>query len=247
MLKLVRNCYEVPKVNEKLYNNLSNAIIHLNNTELEICQKECLELTQRFDYIESPEATKQIKLFIEQTVSQLKQKTDRNNLYASIINMLKELVAAKNESDNKKVLNTLDQILNELPAIESLCNIKIHVEEFFACIEENEKKEIYKTINGQIDRFYDELPEDIDELLTNELKIVGDTKAGKALALTLADRNIKGANVGRLIGDAKPLNLEGITSRTRTYIRSEESKQKIEKFIKNKNDRSIILKLLIKL
>lgn len=247
MLKSLRNCYEVPKVNEKLYNNLSNAIIHLNNTELEICQKECLELIQRFNFIESPEATKQIDLFIKQTVSQLKQKTDRNDFYTSIINLLKELEAEKNKTDNKKALQTLDEIMNELPAIESLCNIKILVEEFFTSNNKTKKDEICKKINGQIDRFYDELPEDIDELLTNELKIIGTTKAGKALALTLSDRNIKGADVGRLIGDAKPLNLEGITSKTRTYIRSEESKQKIKKFNKNKNDRSIILMLLIEL
>lgn len=247
MLKLVRNCYEIPRVNEKLYNNLSNAIIHLNNTELEICQKECLELIQRYNYIESPEATKQINLFLEQTVGQLRQKTDRNNLYGSIINLLKELEGDRNKTDNKKVLQKLDEIMNELPAIESLCNIKLHVEEFFAPGNKNKKEEICKTINEQIDGFYDELPEDIDELLTNELKIIGATKAGKALALTLADRNIKGADVGRLIGDVKPLNLEGITSKTRTYIRSKESKQKIEEFSKNKNDRSIILMLLIEL
>ncbi|MDD3063931.1 MAG: hypothetical protein PHX50_14090 [Massilibacteroides sp.] len=247
MLKSLRNCYEVPKVNEKLYNNLSNAIIHLNNTELEICQKECLELIQRYNYIESPEATKQINLFLEQTVGQLRQKTDRNNLYGSIINLLKELEAEKNKTENKKVLEILDEIMNELPAIESLCNIKLLVEEFFASNNKTKKEEVCKKINEQIDRFYAELPEDIDELLTNELKIIGTTKAGKALALTLADRNIKGAAVGRLIGDAKPLNLEGITSKTRTYIRSEESKQKIEKFSKNKNDRSIILLLLIEL
>jgi len=247
MLKLVRNCYEIPQVNKNLYSSLSTAIIHLNNTELESCQKECLELVQKYNYIESPEATKQINLFICHTVSQLQQKIDSDKLYTSIISLLTELEADRNKTDNKKVLQTLDEIMKELPAIESLSNIKLNVEEFFASSNKTEKDEICKTINGQINRFYDELPEDIDELLTSELKIIGATKAGKALALTLADRNIKGADVGRLIGDAKPLNLEGITSKTRTYIRSEQAKQKIEKFSKNKNDRSIILMLLMEI
>jgi len=247
MIESLKGCCEVPKVNEKLYKNLINATIHINNIEVEICQIECEELTRKFNHVESLEATKQINLFIEQTICRLQQKPDRNNLYASIIDLLKELEADKNKTDNIKVLQDLDEIIKELPAIESLCGIKLLVDEFAEVNNKMRKEEISKEINRQIKIFYAELPEDIDELLTNELKISGTTRKGKALALTLADRNIRGADVGRLIGDAKPVNLEGITSTTRTRIRSEESREKIMRFRKNKNGSSIIIMLLIEL
>lgn len=247
MLQSLKDCCEVPKVNEKLYNNLLNAIVHVNNTELETCQKECDELIQIFQYIESPQAAEQIYLFIRRTVSMLTRKTDSNKLYAAIINLLKEQKVDKNGTQNIKIMRNLNEIMRELPAIDSLCAIKLLTDEFTTLIDKTKKEEKSKEINKQIDKFYAELPEDIDELLAKEFKINGTTKAGKALALTLADQNIRGADVGRLIGDAKPLNLEGITSNTRKLIRSEASKEKIIQLSMSKNYSSVILKLLIDL
>lgn len=244
MLQLLENCYEIPNVNQGLYNSLLRAKSCINNTEIEVCQKKCDELTEAFNGIE--EATEQISLFIAQTITQLEKlqkEMDGNNLYSSIIVELKDLNIDK--TTNIKVLQTLEDILKELPSIHSLCVIKKLADKFSTLANKHEREEMSKQINKEISQFYSELPEDIDDFITKEIKINGDTNAGKALALTLADRSIRGADVGKLIGDASPENFAATTSRTRKLIRKNEIQQKLLEFHKTNNDTSIIILLLI--
>ena len=243
MLNSTIKCFEVPNVNHKLHTDLLNGINNINKEELESCQKECQGLTQRYNYIGSLEATRHINQFIEQTVRRLEAKPEKNYFYGIITQSLSKIEA--NKKDNITNLQSLNEIMIEVPAIEALCNLKQLMEEFSTLNHTQKKEEICKEINRSIDTFYEKLPKDFDEHLAKKMMINGATKSGKALALMMANRDVKGADVGRLLGDAKPENLEGRTSKTRKDIRSDSSREKNTEYSEKKNNNSTLIALLM--
>lgn len=244
MLNSTKDCLEIPNLNEKLHNNLLSGITNINKEEIESCQKECEELKGRFIDIESIESTKKINQYIRQTVSRLEAIPERNDFYKIIIESLKNV---NKKADNFSKLRYLNDIMIEVPAIEALCRLKNLIEEHKTHNLKQLSDGICKEINSIIETFYAEVPEDIDEHLKQKLKISGASQEGKAVALLLAHPSLKGSEVGRLLGDVKPENLEPITSKTRKKIRSDKSNQMNIEFSEIKNNNSTLIALLMRI